>query len=577
MSNLRSCLPYSGEVQPYILVDREVVQFNTESKYSLDVKEFLSSFSLLQLPGKHSDQILDVSFHPDNLVLQLEHVISFYRGHFLEGFSLRDSQEFNDWLSIKREQYHRHAISTLHHLVDGLLLSGNHKRALMVAQRQLDFEPWLEEAHRQIMQLLALDGQRSAALHQYEQCRRLLSKELGVKPSDDTINLYQHILENRLPVIHRAPGFLIEEKLPENSSPGFVARQKELDHLHEVLKLVLAGKGQVQIICGGPGQGKTTLAREFIQQSLDRHHNLVAVHGDCQAYFGKGDPYQPFCEILTMLTGVVEDGWGAGLISTEQARRCWLLSPRTTRLLLEKGPALIGSLIPGEDVFRSHFRTSSVHGEWIDRLSRFKQKYSHDKPVESAEQEGFIFQYVTVIHHISRSVPVLIFLDDLHWADSGTLNLLIKIGRFIQNSRIFILAALRPVDLFTGNSSTARQLSSAISELQMIYGHPVIDFDLVEDSGFVNDFLDLEPNRFDLSFRDRFFEHTRGNPLFTIELYRGLKDKGYIYQDEHGVWVASAGLDWDSFSPRIEAVIQERINRLPKDLLNSFGNRLCVR
>src|SRR5205823_7130761 len=67
------------------------------------------------------------------------------------------------------------------------------EQALQYSYRQLELEPWREEAHRQVMRLLALSGQRSAALAQYESCRQTMFEELGVEPESETTELYERI------------------------------------------------------------------------------------------------------------------------------------------------------------------------------------------------------------------------------------------------------------------------------------------------------------------------------------------------------------------------------------------------
>jgi DNA-binding SARP family transcriptional activator len=74
-------------------------------------------------------------------------------------------------------------MKVLYTLVEGYEARGQWEPALAYARRQIELEPWQEEAHRQVMRLLAQSGQRSAALAQYETCRRLLAKELGVQPA----------------------------------------------------------------------------------------------------------------------------------------------------------------------------------------------------------------------------------------------------------------------------------------------------------------------------------------------------------------------------------------------------------
>ena len=77
--------------------------------------------------------------------------------------------------------------------VFGYVLEGEYEHALTYARKQLELEPWDEPAHCQLMRALALNGQRSAALAQYETCRRVLADELGAEPTEETTTLYEQI------------------------------------------------------------------------------------------------------------------------------------------------------------------------------------------------------------------------------------------------------------------------------------------------------------------------------------------------------------------------------------------------
>ncbi len=101
---------------------------------------------------------------------------------------------FEEWVLLRREQHHRQALDTLHTLTTHYLEVGAYEQARYFAEKQLALEPWREEAHRQLMRTLALSGLRSAALAQYNTCRRILADELGIEPSAQTTTLYQRIL-----------------------------------------------------------------------------------------------------------------------------------------------------------------------------------------------------------------------------------------------------------------------------------------------------------------------------------------------------------------------------------------------
>ena len=122
-----------------------------------------------------------------------------YRAPFLEGFSIPDSAAFDEWTLLTREQLNRLMLQALRRLADDYQAQGAYDRALSYAWRQVDMDPWQEAAHRQVMQLRALSGQRGAALAQYESCRRLLAAELGVEPSEQTRALVERIRSEAWP------------------------------------------------------------------------------------------------------------------------------------------------------------------------------------------------------------------------------------------------------------------------------------------------------------------------------------------------------------------------------------------
>ena len=121
-----------------------------------------------------------------------------YRGEFLEGLYLRGCAEFEIWLVGERERWRQRVAEAFGDLVTHHSQGGEYRRSLHFARRLLALEPWREETHRQVMRLLADSGQRTAALAQYETCRRVLAAELGVEPSVQTTRLYHHIRDGDL-------------------------------------------------------------------------------------------------------------------------------------------------------------------------------------------------------------------------------------------------------------------------------------------------------------------------------------------------------------------------------------------
>lgn len=107
-------------------------------------------------------------------------MVRLYRGDFLQGFFPEDSAEFEEWALVQRERLHQHVMDACSDLAHDYELCGDFQAARRHALRQLELDPWREEAHCQMMRALALVGQRSAALAHYEAWRRVLAEELGV-------------------------------------------------------------------------------------------------------------------------------------------------------------------------------------------------------------------------------------------------------------------------------------------------------------------------------------------------------------------------------------------------------------
>jgi DNA-binding SARP family transcriptional activator len=154
-----------------------------------------SKHSIRFIPNAYID-VLD--FAGQTPALSEEKIIALYRGEFLAGLSLPDSPDFEDWLQIQRETLHRRALALLEQLSNHHEQVGDYSKALQFALRYTELEPWDEDAHRRVMRLYTLNGQNSTAITQYEACCRLLKKELGALPSEETRHLAERIRNGEL-------------------------------------------------------------------------------------------------------------------------------------------------------------------------------------------------------------------------------------------------------------------------------------------------------------------------------------------------------------------------------------------
>jgi DNA-binding SARP family transcriptional activator len=129
----------------------------------------------------------------------LTDAVELYQGEFMEGIYLDGCPEFETWLVTEQEVWRQRMAGLLNALIAALSEAGAYRQAMDYAGRLLALDPWREEAHRQVMLLQALTGQRSAALAQFESCRRVLQAELGVEPSRQTRELYERIRAGQSP------------------------------------------------------------------------------------------------------------------------------------------------------------------------------------------------------------------------------------------------------------------------------------------------------------------------------------------------------------------------------------------
>ena len=550
LSNLRQVIGDHSAHPPYLIITPQTIQFNQGSDTFVDVNEFERTCKLAQANP------LDIN--------SLHQAAELYRGPFLEGFSIPDSISFEEWLVVKRERLERFANWVFQSLADLYELAGDYGSAVDFAKHQVSLNPWREEVHQQIMRCLYYSGQRSAAISHYETCCSALKDDLGIEPSQETQAIYAQIIEDQLPVPPTPPRFLLPSACPQEAPP-FVNRQEPINQLHRALNLALEGQGQLMLITGNPGQGKTALMHEFIRQALEVHPALAAAWGNSQAYFGLGDPYLPFREILEMLSGNVEHRWASGSITHDHARRMWRLTEPCAGALVGQGPALINTFVPGPPLFR---RASQVTPNAPTWLSELELRVNAQSNRQRASQEDIFQQYWRVLAEIARKAPLLLFVDDLQWADQSSLGLFFFLARQLVAARILIVGAFRPITYQPSKDKEEPSLGDMINELKLQYGDILINLDDFINPGFIDAYLDLEPNHLDEGFRNALFQFTHSHPLYTIEMLHGMQIRGDLVKDQEGAWVVSESLNWEQLPPKVEAAIEARFCHLPPETIH---------
>lgn len=237
----------------YLVIQRRTLAFNLESAYQLDVDLFEAGLRQTEPTAE-----------------QLQTAVSLYHGPFLADLALRDTPAFEEWVRPYQERLRQLAMDALYRLAVHCTQQKQYTKGIDHLSRLLILEPWLEEAHRQLMRLLVLSGQRSAALAQYDLCCNVLAEELGVSPAEATTALFQQILREEigedlaatavLPTIESAarwsPPF--QAPAPVRHFVGRGALQAQI-----IAQLKAAGAPAIHALVGMGGIGKTALAAQI--------------------------------------------------------------------------------------------------------------------------------------------------------------------------------------------------------------------------------------------------------------------------------------------------------------------------
>ncbi len=210
---------------------------------------------------------------------QLQTAVDQYQGDFLSGFFLSDAPEFEEWQLMERERLRSLAIQAMHQLAAYYVQKHIVGSGLLVTRRLIDIEPWREESHQLLMRLLAWDGQVSAALAQYEQCRQLLADELGVEPNKETQALFAQIKAHEPADGQTKPLQYRPEEVDERPFPAKLEKQSKLPQvrtyfigreleLEKMATMLAQPETRLLTVVGPGGMGKTRLALTLVERLL---------------------------------------------------------------------------------------------------------------------------------------------------------------------------------------------------------------------------------------------------------------------------------------------------------------------
>jgi class 3 adenylate cyclase/tetratricopeptide (TPR) repeat protein len=315
-------------------------------------------------------------------------------------------------------------------------------------------------------------------------------------------------------------------RLASEMSANFVGRAVEVEQLAATWKAITAHDHQrVMLVGGEPGIGKTTLSARFASDAYEQ--GAAVVYGRCDEDLGV--PYQPWIEALTQLVRHAPEP----VLTAHVADRGGHLA----RVVPELSRRLGVQVAAGGDADTERF---VLFGCAVDLLARVSGEY-----------------------------PVLVVLDDLHWADRASVQLLRHVAASDEAMRVGILSTFRDSDV-----TNDHPLADALAAFHRMNRSVRISLRGFDD----NDVLQLletvaghEMDDQGVALRDALLAETAGNPFFVAEILRHLAETGTIYQQDDGRWVADSDLRAVGLPVSVREVVGRRLAGLGPDTERVLG------
>ncbi|MFZ5916956.1 MAG: ATP-binding protein [Chloroflexota bacterium] len=489
LHELQRKLPPASPNQPWLLVDAAEVQWNPAADFWLDVAEFE------RLSGEDGS---------------LAGAVALYAGDLLQDV-------YEDWLFYERERLRALYQADLAQLIRIGRSCGDYARAIAWAQQLLRHDPLHEDAMRQLLALRYESGDRAGAVAEYHRFVQLLRQELGVDPMPETAALYEAIVRSA-----RLPGaVVIPPSLPggeAETQPGrgedrsrrvlpFAGRGPEMEQLRVAWSRAARGHGSLVLVGGEAGVGKTRLAAE-LAAAAESQGARVLVGGTT---FAEPMPYQAVIEALHSVLP---------LLATPSLPRGHLSAVAP---LLPELKARLPDLPP------------------LPRL-------------DAAREQVRLFEALArCLVGLAQPRPMLLILEDLHWAGAATIALLTDLAGRVGQHALLILGTYREEEVPRSHPlrSLRRRLQArSVSHLALsrlpasavaMIVHQVLGPDQAEALG------------------RHFYEESEGNPLFLSELIRDWLESGQV-EAEDGLWRAAPPAG--AVPASLQATIAGRVARL---------------
>jgi DNA-binding SARP family transcriptional activator len=542
---LRRALASLNKVLPgtWWETDRETMglKYKEDPDFWLDVDQFHARLAECGAHGHSIAEVCRVCLDP------LVEATTIYRGDFLSGFTLRDSPGFDDWQFDQTERFRRDFAGALERLALLHAVQGNFDSAINISRRWLSLDQLNEPAHRQLMQLFMQAGERHASMHQYQECIRMLERELGVPPQEETTQLYEAIKADQLPApewtlltSHASRSLTVDshrEKFTSTqpSSPSeittsqvdrlirerLIGRESELRRVKASWGRVIAAEPRVLLLSGEPGIGKSRLAREIVAMAESARAEVLT--GQCNAE--DSAPYAPIAQIIR--------------------------NALTTRDTLSLANQVLASLLT-----------------FTPDLAYHHPNLPLNHPFDSQSAQRLLFESVTsFVASLTQTnqIPLLLFVEDVHWADTGTLFLLRHLARraAAQKLKLLILLTHRDAEADLDQAGGLRDVLLDLNREGLTDSIRLSRLDREHTGNMLGTILGAQ-GEISADFANAIFSETEGNPFFIEEICKALIEAGDLYF-AGGHW-RRAEMGSISLPQNVRSAILSRVERLPQDM-----------
>src|SRR5262245_58870950 len=414
-----------------------------------------------------------------------------YLGDLLAGLTLQEPP-FEEWLLGERERLRELSIESLARVLAHQRDAGAVYSAIQTAVKLLAMDPLQEPVHRTLMRLYAQAGRRGAALRQYQACVTALERELRTQPEEATKALYREILQSRgttaAPSDEREPGEPLATATsdavgrrgvgppPPQAEAPLIGRERELGQLTALLDEAWAGGRRAGLISGEAGVGKSRLAAALGALVVDRGGHVLL--GRCY----ESERSLPFAP--------------------------WIDALRAARLAAKSD--VMGALSP----------------VWRSELARLLPELA-DGAAPPADPSDALRLFEAVgrcLNALAERAPLLVILEDVHWADELSLRLGAFLGRHGSTGPMLVLATTREEELESGGLQDA--LRDALTREGLLVLLPLSRLTRDDTVALTRELTGASPDPLATKLEEQVWRMSEGNPFMVVETVRAVRERG---------------------------------------------------